>query len=99
MLILIFFGTPCSKDEDERTLSDWKREAIGYGAMIELSKSLYMGRPDLKMKDLQLFRKAASKARKPALMEKALDGVRELAEKTGLEAFKVILQEIRVDVD
>ena len=96
----IFFSSGISsKDEDERTLSDWKREAIGYGAMIELSKSLYMGRPDLKMKDLQLFRKAASKARKPALMEKALDGVRELAEKTGLEAFKVILQEISVDVD
>ena len=88
-----------SKDEDERTLSDWTREAIGYGAMIELSKPLYIGRPDLMMKNLQLFRKAACKARKQALIDKAVDEIRELVKKTGLEAFKVILHEISVDVD
>ena len=31
--------------------------------------------------------KAAANARKPALFEKALDGIKELAEKTGLEVF------------
>ena len=87
-----------SKDKDEMTLSDWTREAICWGAIVELAKPLYMGRLDLKMSILINIRKAASKARKPALVEKAVDGMKELAEKTGLEAFKVILQEIDVDV-
>ena len=79
-----------SKDRDERTLSDWTRLAIASGAVVELSRQVYMGRPNLKLDILQTFRGVASKARKQALVAKALDGIKELAEKTGLEAFKEI---------
>ena len=82
------------KEEEELTPTEWTREAIGYGAIVELSKPVYLGRPDLKMQNLASFWRAAAVARKPALMEKALDGMKELAEETGLEAFKGILQEI-----
>ena len=83
-----------SKDEDEMTISDWMRRAIGWGAIVELAKPVYMGRPFMKMNNLLLFFRAGAKASNSALMEKAADGVKELAEETGLEAFKGVLQEI-----
>ena len=81
-----------SKDEDEMTLSDWTREAIALGAIVELAKTLYMGGPDLLL--LLLFFAAAEAAEKPALMEKAFDEINELAEKTGLKVFQAVCQEI-----
>ena len=91
--ILISSGTG-SEDEEEMTLSDWRRMAIGDGEVVDLSKSLYMGGPDLKMSILSDFRNTAFKARNPALVEKAVNGMKELAEKTGLEAYKRMFQEI-----
>ena len=88
-----------SKDDDEMTLADWTRGAIAYGATVELTKQLYVGSPGEKLGYLLCFRKFASKARKQALIDKAVKGIRELVEKTRMEAFKVILQEISVDVD
>ena len=45
------------------------------------------------MAKLLFLLKAAANARKPALLRKAVDGIKELAEKTGLEVFKTTLQE------
>ena len=82
-----------SKESDEMTLSDWTRRAISYGAIVELAKPVYMGRPEGKMVELMIFLRAAAKARKPALIEKAVDRIKELAEKTGLEVFKKCYKE------
>ena len=82
--ILLSNGT---KDEDERTLSDWTKEAIVYGALVELSKPVYMGRVEAKMIYLWLLSRDALKAKKPALYEKAFYGIKELVEKTGLKGF------------
>ena len=76
------------KDENEMNLSDWTSEAIAYEPIIELAETVYMGRPEGKMATLLLFLEYASKARKVGLLEKAVDGIKELAEKTGLEVFK-----------
>ena len=52
-----------------------------------------MGRPEGRMGKLLCFLKAAAHARRPALVEKAVDEIKGLAEKTGLEVFKGSLQE------
>ena len=83
------------KHEDDKTLTDWTREAISNGALVELVKPVYMGRPDMKTAILLSLWKSASAAEKPALVEKSLDEFKELAEKTGLEAFKGMLQKIK----
>ena len=82
-----------SKDMDNMTISEWTRVAIASGAVVELFRPVYMGRPDMKLSILKLFRLAAAGARKSALVVKAVDGIKDLAEKTGLEVFKEILQE------
>jgi len=81
------------KEEDEMTLLDWTREALGFEEIVELTKPVYIGRPEGKMAKLLFLLKAAANARKPALLRKAVDGIKELAEKTGLEVFKTTLQE------
>ena len=81
-------------DEDEKTFTDWTRQAIGSGVLAELVKPLNMVRPDLKIASLLSFWKVAIKARNPALKEKAVHAVGELAEKTGLEAYKRIFKKI-----
>ena len=83
------------KPDDEKTLTDWTREAIGNGAIVELVKPVYMGRPEMKTAILYSLCKSASAAKKPDLVEKSLDEFKELAEKTGLEAFKGVLQKIK----
>ena len=79
-----------SKDEEEMTPLDWTREAVTFGAIVELYKPVYIGNPMVKMNNLGVLARAARKSRKEALLEKALDGIKELAEKTGLEVFKHI---------
>ena len=76
-----------AKDEDEMTLSDWTIKAISFGAIVELSKPVYMGRVEAKMMDLWLLSRAAFKARKPALCKKTFIEIKELAEKTRLKGF------------
>jgi len=79
-----------TKGEGEMTPLDWTREAITFGAIVELYKPVYIGNPMVKMNNLGVLARAARKSRKEALLEKALDGIKELAEKTGLEVFKHI---------
>ena len=74
--------------EDEKTLLDLKREAIAYGAIVELYKPVYMGRLEEKIATLFALRKAALKSGNLDLVQKAVDGIKGLAEKTGLEGFK-----------
>ena len=50
-------------------------------------KPVYMGRVEVKLALFIIFFCAASRARKPALIKKAVDGMKEVAEKTGLEKF------------
>ena len=80
------------KEVYEMTLTDWTREALGFEEIVELTKPVYLGRPEGKMAKLLFLLKAAANARKRALFENALDGIKELAEKTGLEVFKRTLQ-------
>ena len=89
-----------TKEEHEMTLSDWTREAKAFEAIVELAKPVYVGRPEGKMAKLLFFLRAAANARKPDLFGKAVNGIRELAEKTGLEAFKGIIQDFsRKEID
>ena len=75
------------KDE-EKTLQDWKREAIVYGIVCDLAKPIYIGRERDKMFfSVGLF-EAAMKSSNSVLKRKALDEMRELADKTGLEMLK-----------
>ena len=83
-----------SRDKDKMTLSDWTREAIAFGAIVELAKPVYMERPEVKMNSLLLLAEAARESGKQALRDKALDGMKELAEKTRLEVFKHIEMEM-----
>ena len=54
---------------------------------MEVAKPLYMGREEAKIQYILLLVNAAIKSSNPALLERALDGAQELAEKTGLELF------------
>jgi len=76
------------KTKDEMTPLDWKRKAIAYGAIVELYKPVYMGRLEEKIAALMVLRKAAKESGNLDLVQKAVDGIKELAEKTGLEGFK-----------
>ena len=67
---------------------DLTSKAIAHGAMVELAKPLYMGRPQGKIATLIAFWKAAKEYGDLDLVQKAVDGIKELAEKTGLEGFK-----------
>ena len=78
----------CFKDNPKMTLLDWRREAIACGAIAELAKTLYMGRPEGKLGTLIVFSRAARKSGNLDLVKKAVDGIKELAEKTGLEVFE-----------
>ena len=75
------------QNEDEMTLLEWKRWAIALEAIVELAKPLYMGREEAKSKFFLLLSYAAIRSNNSVLLERALDGAQELAEKTGLEAF------------
>jgi len=88
--VVIFSNRLTSKDKDEMTLLDWTREAIAFGAIVELAKPVYMERPEVKMNSLLLLAEAARESGKQALHDKAVDGMKELAEKTGLEVFKQV---------
>ena len=78
-----------TKDENEMTYSNWTREVIPYEAIVELDKIVYMGSPEAKMAKLVVrFFKAAAGARRSDLLRKAVDAIKEFAEKTGLDVFK-----------
>ena len=60
-------------------------KAIAHGAMVELAKPLYMGRPQGKIALMIVFWKAAKESGDLDLVQKAVDGIKELAEKTGFK--------------
>ena len=74
--------------DEEKPLLDWKREAIVLGMMSDLIKPLYMGRETEKLKYLVMLFNAAMHSGNSDLMKKALDDMKELANKTGLEMMK-----------
>ena len=73
---------------EEMTSIDWKRVAIVFGIISDLAKPFYMGREAEKMKYLFVLHKAATNSGDSIFMKKALDDMRELADKTGLEMMK-----------
>ena len=87
-----FYGI---KDE-EKTLLDWKREAIANAIIFDLSKPLQIGREIQKMKYLGILYKAAVNCGNSILMRKAEDEMKELADKTGLELMKNEVETWRV---
>ena len=82
------------KRDDEMTRLDWTRQALTYKVIVELAKPVYMGREEAKMNNFWILWRAATESRNPALLQKAFDGMKELAEKTGLEIFKKPIDEI-----
>ena len=82
----IKLGAVSGKKDEEKTLEDWRKEAVVVGIMSDLAKPLYMGRETEKMKYFFMLFRAAMKSRDSVLMKKALDDMRELAEKIGLES-------------
>ena len=74
--------------DKEKTLQDWKRQAIVYGIVCDLAKPLYIGGETDKMYFLLRLLRAAKKSGNSALMRKASDEMKELADKTGLEMMK-----------
>ena len=76
------------KKNEEKTLQDWKKEAIVAAIMSDLAKHLYMGRETEKMKYFFMLFRGAMKSRDSALMKKALDDMKELADKLGFESMK-----------
>ncbi len=75
------------KDED-KSLQDWKRQAIVSEIIFDLAKPLYMGRETDKMMFLVNLYQAAINSGNSVLERKALDETKELADKTGLEMMK-----------
>ena len=73
---------------EEMTSRDWKRVAMVFGVISDLAKPLYMGREAEKMKYLFVLHKAAMNSGDSIFMKKALDDMKELADKTGLEMVK-----------
>ena len=73
---------------DEMTALDWKRLANVFGIISDLAKPLYMGREAEKMRYLSVLHKAAMNSGDSIFMKKALDDMKELADKTGLEMVK-----------
>ena len=87
-------------DDDGKAPEDWKREAIFFEMMNDLAKPLYMGRKTEKMKYIFLLFSAARFSDDSILMKKALDEMKELADKTGLEMMKYefeIMREAETD--
>ena len=75
-------------DDEEKTLLDWKREAVVFGIMSFLLKPVYMGKEIDKLRWLFMLHNAAMMYGDSDLMVKALNEVKELADKTGLERMK-----------
>ena len=66
---------------EEMTSRDWKRVAIVFGVISDLAKPLYMGREAEKMKYLSVLHKAAMNSGDSIIMKKALDDMKELADR------------------
>ena len=78
---------------------DWKREAVFFGIMSDLAKPLYMGRETEKMKYIFMSFSAAMYSSDSILMKKALDEMKELADKTGLEMMKNEVEEVKRNLE
>ena len=74
--------------DDEKTLLEWKREAVVFGIMSFFLKPVYMGKEIEKLRWLFMLHNAAMMSGNSDLMVKALDDMKELADKTGLEMVK-----------
>ena len=97
--IVISYGL-LTIDENEMTFSDWTREVIPYEAIVELDKIVYIGSPEAKMAKLVRFFKSAAGARRSDLLRKAVDAIKEFAEKTGLDVFKEptrVIKELEIE--
>ena len=87
-------------NNDGKAPEDWKREAVFFGIMSDLAKPLYMGRETEKMKYIFMSFNAAMYSGDSILMKKALDEMKELADKTGLEMMKnevEMMREVETD--
>ena len=73
---------------EEETLQNWKRRAIVLGILCDLAKPLYIGRQTDKMTFLVTLFGEATKSGNSVLRKKALDEMRELVDRTGLEIIK-----------
>ena len=82
------------KDED-KSLEDWKRQAIVSESIFDLAKPLYMGRATDKMMLLVHLYHSAVNSGNLALVRKALDESKELADKTGLEMMKNHIEDLK----
>ena len=77
-----------AKKEEEKTLQDWKKEAIVMGVMSDLAKPLYMGRETEKIKNYFMLFRAAMYSHDLVLMKKAHKEMEELADNSGLESMR-----------
>ena len=84
------------KKNEEKTLQDWKKEVIVFGIVSELTKPLYIGRETNKLKLLFILFRAARNSGNPVIMRKAIDEMKELSDKTGLEMMKNEVETWRV---
>ena len=75
-------------NDEERTSGDWKRVANVFASISDLAKPLYMGRETEKMNYLFMLHNAAMNSGDSILMKEALDEMKELADKTGLEMMR-----------
>ena len=76
MGVVIFSNRLTNKEKDEMTVLDWTREAIAFGAIVELAKPVYMEREEVKMAKL----KAAIECDQPSHIVKAVNAIKELTE-------------------
>ena len=65
---------------------EWTRQALAYEAIVKVIKPIYMGREETKMRYFMLLSDSAIQSRNPVLLEEALDGAQELAEKLGIRS-------------
>ena len=75
-------------------IEDWKRQAIVSETIFDLAKPLYMGRETDRMMFLVNLYQAAVNSGNLALERKALDEIKELADKTGLEMMKNVVERL-----
>ena len=94
MILDLNNGLEYKQSEDEVTLLDWTRLAYAFEAIVEAAKSLYMGREEAKMKYYEILFKAGLEIKNQDLLDKALDGIKEFTEKTGLEVLKEMEMEM-----
>ena len=81
--------------EEERTIQDWKRQAIVSENIYDLAKPLYIGRETEKGMFLVSLHQGAVNSGNSVLERKTLDEVKELADKTGLEMMENLYENLK----